>query len=151
MHVSLYKILFSNRRDIWAGIHQASQSLAASENSNYDIVMHLFLAQPTWWTPALEVKRIVWIEHCWMCDAEAACDFFCVCAERETGGWRAPWPAVRAATSPAIMWLRPTPSRQKSKVPPLFLSCSCRLKLICLLSRVLANEWSDSDFCFISV
>lgn len=43
-----------------------------------------------------------------------------VCAERGTGGWRAPWPAERAATSPAIMWLRPTPSRQKSKLPPLF-------------------------------
>lgn len=95
---------------------------------------NLFLAQQTWWTPALEVERMVWNQRCWMWHWRRVT--LVVCAGREIGGWRAPWPAAIAATSPATMWLHPTPSRQKSKVPPLCLSF--------LLSFFLASQTSPS-------
>lgn len=42
---------------------------------------------------------------------------FCVIAEKETGGRPAPSPQGGQATSPAITWPLPTPSRLKSEAP----------------------------------
>lgn len=68
-----------------------------------------------------------------MSPGDAACYRF-ICAEKGTGGWRAPWPLERAVISPAIMWLRPTPSRQKSKAS---------FSLLCLVVSLLVEHMRE--------
>lgn len=72
---------------------------------------------------------------CVMSPAEAVCYRF-ICAEKGTGGWRAPWPLERAVISPAIMWLHPTPSRQKSKKSFFFF-------LLCLMYQSFTNHMKE--------
>lgn len=79
---------------------------------------------------------LIWF-GCVMSLCKAVCHHFII-AERGIGGWRAPWPPERAVTSPVIMWLHLTPSRQKSKPLHFFLT----LSFICLFFFS-PNTWKN--------
>lgn len=141
---------FFNSRDNWACIYQALSVGAKNCTSGYraqeTIGIPLFLLWDTWWTPALEVRETV----CFICaldvwrgPGDAVCYRF-ICAEKGTGGLRAPWPLERAVTSPAIMWLHPTPSRQKSK-PPFFFFLPLS-HVFCLLTKRMKEFTSNVGF-----
>lgn len=108
------------------------------------ISIKLFKLCDTWWTPALDVRETVF--NLWSgCAMSPGCRF--ICAEKGTGGWRAPWPLERAVTSPAITWLRPTPSRQKSK--PFFFFPPMLLCLLYLSPEHEAINTQMLDDCFL--
>lgn len=66
------------------------------------------------WVPPLPSPAPLWAPNGWN---KSRRNDFCVTAEKETGGRPAPSPQGGQATSPAITWPLPTPSRLKSEAP----------------------------------
>lgn len=145
-------LIFFNSRDIWACIYQASPEAKDSITAGTKKKPNPF------WVITENAKRLASIyfcseildEHqpltserlCLICvlDVRWALVKLCyrfICAEKGTGGWRAPWPPERVVISPAITWLHPTPSRQKSK--PFYFISFCSVSCFCLSSSAWKN------------
>lgn len=69
------------------------------------------------------------------CSLSLFCSFLSLSiTEKETGGSLAPWQQERVVTSPATMWLRLTPSKQKST------SSSCSTTTVCSTPQRAVSE-----------
>lgn len=97
------------------------------------------LKNPTIWsrikiTPCKLESQTCKGDHLWNCSV-------LVSTEKGTGGWLDLWLREKAVTSRAIMWLPPTPSRQKSKsLPPFSLFYLLILPTFSSLSCISFNQ-----------